>query len=127
MSPGPILFLAFFHFNAAAAQKQTIAIANSIMIPYVALLPKSHRESYRSLILKQVHKCLLIAFQWDLYEPISKLLDNETLSLWERVAEGRVRVPSYATALNSPHPNPLPEGEGELLSSLRVTMYIIPF
>ena len=31
----------------------------------------------------------------------------KTLSLWERVAVGRVRVPSYATALNSPRPNPL--------------------
>ena len=38
---------------------------------------------------------------------------NETLSLWERVAEGRVRVLSYAPSLNGPHPNPLPEGEGE--------------
>ena len=48
----------------------------------------------------------------------------QPLSLWERVAEGRVRVPNHpATPVRcrwdrptchevSPHPNPLPEGEG---------------
>ena len=41
---------------------------------------------------------------------------KKALSLWERVAEGRVRVLSYAKALSGPHPDPLPEGEG-LLSS----------
>ena len=53
-------------------------------------------------------------------------ISNETLSLWERVAEGRVRVLSYAMALNSPHPTlsqrerengsrpPSPKGKREL-------------
>ena len=30
------------------------------------------------------------------YEPISKLPDNETLSLWERAAEGRVKERGFA-------------------------------
>ena len=37
---------------------------------------------------------------------------NGTLSLWERVAEGQVRVRRLC---NGSHPNPLPEGEGEPL------------
>ena len=49
------------------------------------------------------------------------------LSLWERVAEGRVRVPKNPAApihcrrhrpacSGHPHPNPLPEGEGAVLT-----------
>ena len=46
----------------------------------------------------------------------------QTLSLWERVAEGRVRVPSYATAPNGPHGirPPSPRGEG-YVPGLRTT------
>ena len=40
------------------------------------------------------------------------------LSLWERPAAGRVRVPRNRwKTLGHPHPSPLPEGEGDMSSS----------
>jgi len=41
-----------------------------------------------------------------------------SLSPWERVAEGRVRV-SLVTQRQHPHPGPLPEGEGGGVAALR--------
>ena len=55
--------------------------------------------------------------------PPGRYKQDQPLSLWERVAEGRVRVPNTLLhpsvavgtgplATRSPHPGPLPEGEG---------------